>query len=155
MFFCKQSDPSLSNLQRAPLTTNSLRLLGQDETAGTTEELRGPIKWQAPEQLRGARRVYSFKSDVFSFAVLLTEIVNCRLPWHGFDNRSAAMEVVRGGRTEVDSHCAPALRNVIHQCWATELDARPTMEEVRAMLDRPFVEAEAGGNHLYDDIGDV
>jgi hypothetical protein len=114
------------------------------------------------------------------------------LPWHDLDNRSAAMEVVRGGRTEVDSHCAPALRGVIRQCWATELDfgddcnrsvlfwmqrstslinvrlkylctiqaarahcalalrgvirqcwatelnARPTMAEVCAMLDRPF-----------------
>jgi hypothetical protein len=77
--------------------------------------------------LRGARRAYSFKSDVFSFAVLLTEIVNRRLPWHNLSNRSAAIEVVSGARTEVDSHCAPALRNIIQQCWATAPDDRPTM----------------------------
>jgi serine/threonine protein kinase len=138
------------------------RQLGEDETAGTTEELRGPIKWQAPEQLRGARRAFSFKSDVFSYAVLLTEIVNGRLPWHGFDNISAAIEVASGARTEVDSKCAPALRTVIQLCWVTEADARPTMADVCAMLDRPMpvvyeqVEAVAvGAGRLYDDIDDV
>jgi serine/threonine protein kinase len=139
------------------------RLLGEDETAGTTEELRGPIKWQAPEQLRGARRAYSYKSDVFSFAVLLTEIVNGRLPWHDYDNRSAAIEVVSGARTVIDSRCAPALRSIIQQCWATVPDKRPTMAEVCALLDQPMpvvydevdVAPAAAVVSLYDDIGDV
>jgi serine/threonine protein kinase len=139
------------------------RLLDDDETAGMTEELRGPIKWQAPEQLRGARRAYSFKSDVFSFAVLLTEIVNRRLPWHNYSNRSAAIEVVSGARTEVDSHCAPALRCIIQQCWAIAPDDRPTMVDVCAMLDRPmpvvYDEVDVAPAkrvvNLYDDIGDV
>jgi serine/threonine protein kinase len=140
------------------------RLLDEDETAGTTEELRGPIKWQAPEQLRGrTRRVFSFKSDVFSFAVLLTEIVNRRLPWHDCDNRSAAIEVVSGARTVVDSHCTPALRTIIQRCWATAPDDRPTMADVCAMLDRPMpvvydeVEVEQAPvvSRIYDDIGDL
>jgi serine/threonine protein kinase len=139
------------------------RRLDDDETASTTEELRGPIKWQAPEQLRGARRAYSFKSDVFSFAVLLTEIVNRRLPWHNYSNRSAAIEVVSGARTVVDSHCAPALRNIIQRCWATAPDDRPTMAHVCAMLDRPMpvvydevdVPEAKWVVNLYDDIGDV
>jgi serine/threonine protein kinase len=140
------------------------RLLGEDEVAGVTEELRGPIKWQAPEQLRGrgGQRVYSFKSDVFSFAVLLTEIVNCRLPWHDFNNRAAAMEVVRGARTDVDSHCTPALRTVIHRCWVAPPDDRPTMADVCAMLDRPMpvvyedvIDSAPVLVQFYDDIGDV
>jgi hypothetical protein len=138
------------------------RVLDEDETAGTTSELRGPIKWQAPEQMRGTRRVYSFKSDVFSFAVLLTEIVNVRLPWANHDNRSAAIEVLSGARTEVGSQCAPALRDIIQQCWATAPEDRPTMAEVCALLDRPMpvvydevAQAVPVAVRFYDDIGDV
>jgi hypothetical protein len=114
------------------------RAFGLDETTGTTEELRGPVKWQAPEQLRGTRRTCSFKSDVFSFAVLLTEAVNNQLPWHDLSNLLAANEVVKGERTAINSRCAPALLKIIRQCWATDPDNRPTMFEVCAMLDKPM-----------------
>jgi serine/threonine protein kinase len=137
------------------------RLLSEDEDVGSTEERRGPIKWQAPEQLRGVRRTFSFKSDVFSFAVLLTEVVNNKLPWPGLENREAAIEVVQGERTQISSQCAPAIRSIIQKCWATNPDARPTMAELCAIFDKPMSSMtyetipNAKALALYDDIGDI
>jgi serine/threonine protein kinase len=134
------------------------RLLGEDELVGTTADGRGPLKWQAPEQLHGAR-VYSFKSDVFSFAVLLTEVVNNQLPWVHLTNKLAAVEVVKGFRTTISSQCAPALRAVIQKCWATDPDARPTMAEVVTILEGPMtVQYESvppAPASLYDDVDDI
>jgi serine/threonine protein kinase len=91
------------------------RLLGEDEDVGQTAERKGPIKWQAPEQLRGVTRTYSFKSDVFSFAVLLTEIVNNQLPWPDFTNQAAADRGCQGlshqDQLSVPGACAQSFKS--------------------------------------------
>jgi serine/threonine protein kinase len=137
------------------------RLLGEDEDVGQTAERKGPIKWQAPEQLRGVTRTYSFKSDVFSYAVLLTEIVNNQLPWPDFTNQAAAIEVVKGFRTKVSSQCPSSLRTLIQKCWNQDPDERPSMAEVAQLLENPAtLHYDAAPTipttkSFYDDVGDV
>ena len=41
----------------------------------------GSVLWMAPEILRG--QIYSEKVDVFSYAMCLVELVDCKLPWNG------------------------------------------------------------------------
>ena len=107
-----------------------------DDDSGQTMTLAGPIKWQAPEQFRGTPRQYSFKSDVFSFAVLLTELVGNQLPWPGINTVQAAVAVMRGERAAVPARTTPLLRAVIDQCWAQDSDARPTMDQVVELLSK-------------------
>ena len=51
-----------------------------EETANTTQEI-GPIKWMSPESLEN--REYSIRSDIFSYGVVLYEIVTRTDPWPG------------------------------------------------------------------------
>jgi hypothetical protein len=126
-------------LRLSPLTAKvsdfGMSRIVDDDGSGETMTLTGPIKWQAPEQFRGTPRQYSLKSDVFSFAVLLTELVGNCLPWPDVTNMQAAVAVHRGERTPVPERMTPLLRAVVDRCWAQAADARPTMADVVAMLD--------------------
>jgi hypothetical protein len=72
---------------------------------------------------------------VFSFAVLLTELVGNCLPWPDVTNTVAAVAVHRGERTPVPERMTPLLRAVVDKCWAQAADARPSMADVVAMLN--------------------
>jgi serine/threonine protein kinase len=51
--------------------------LGED--ANMTQSRVGPLKWMAPESIRHSR--YSLKSDVWSFAVTIVEILTREKPY--------------------------------------------------------------------------
>jgi hypothetical protein len=58
---------------------------------GYTASDVGPVKWSAPEAIR--RRRYSEASDVFSFGVLLYEMVAQGAPWRGHSNMDVVVLV--------------------------------------------------------------
>jgi len=62
----------------------SSRTAAQGGKVGYTASDVGPVKWSAPEAIR--RRRYSEASDVFSFGVLLFEMVTQGPPWAGHSN---------------------------------------------------------------------
>src|SRR5262249_30186555 len=55
------------------------RMKEQNEAAGKTRQEFGPLKWMAPESFKEGH--YSTKSDVFSFAVTVYEILAQTEPW--------------------------------------------------------------------------
>jgi serine/threonine protein kinase len=135
------------------------RVLRADELEVSEKASRGPIKWQAPEQLRGATRVHSYKTDVFSFAVLLTELVNNALPWSAVSNKEAAVLVaVHAKRTPIGPRATPHLRAVIQQCWTQSAAERPTMARVVELLANPTghydtsLNLEQSHTSHYDDV---
>ncbi|XP_066427524.1 tyrosine-protein kinase receptor UFO-like, partial [Molothrus aeneus] len=92
-----------------------------------------PVKWVALESL--AERVYTTKSDVWSFGVTMWEIAARGLtPYPGLEN-SEVFEFLRGGRRlGAPPLCPPSLYALMRRCWAADPRARPTFEELGGAL---------------------
>jgi len=117
------------------------RLRENNASKGLTKSTTGPVKWMAPEAIR--RRLYSSKSDVFSFGTLLYEIFVGRLPWDGRDNVEVMFEVCSGGRMDLQSAQLPGgLRELIEACWAQEPSDRPDMASVHETLSNLHAELD-------------
>ena len=96
---------------------------------------RLPIAWMAPESLRD--NVYTHKSDVWSFGVLLWELTSfARAPYGALGPREIAEEVAVGNRLAQPAACTMAMYAVMNRCWATASSDRPCFTEVGMMFNR-------------------
>ena len=109
------------------------------------------LQWMAPEQMRGARRKYSYKSDVFSYAVLLTELCGNTLPFPGVPNVDAAISVcTKKARTPIPARTPPLLREVIERGWEQDPADRPTMDMVVRWLVQQRVDIGVNEDEYCD-----
>jgi serine/threonine protein kinase len=69
-----------------------------EEANGKTQTMIGPIKWESPETWTSGSKVYSTKTDVFSFGVCLYVMYAGGPPWEGVGNIEVATRVLQGER---------------------------------------------------------
>jgi len=105
----------------------------------------GTIHWTAPEVLRGDEAKISPKIDVYSFAIILWELITGRVPYRGIRDAQivqlVAFETARPGpppqpgKSGVAPDCPVELCTIVADCWAEEPSIRPTFEELMRRLD--------------------
>ncbi|XP_053908929.1 tyrosine-protein kinase receptor UFO [Cuculus canorus] len=107
--------------------------VGGDDFYRQRRGSRVPVKWAAPESL--CHRLYSTKSDVWSFGVLSWEVFSGgRTPYPGVDN-SEIYELLRSGRRlPPPPHCTPKLYSLMLRCWSEDPRERPSFEELWGSL---------------------
>jgi len=123
----------------------------------------GTLKYMAPEvplTTRSPQPAYGQSCDVYSFGILLWEILHGRRPFEQLSGRQAIMAVLRGerpplllGEDRIDF--AP----IITSCWHQEAAQRPLMkvvvqdllqiEDALARLTKEELAASAMGTVLY------
>ncbi|XP_026755395.1 tyrosine kinase receptor Cad96Ca isoform X1 [Galleria mellonella] len=121
---------------------------------------RLPIRWMAPESLYDD--IFSVKSDIWSFGVLLWEIVTLgSTPYPGLSAGDVMRKVRDGYRLEKPEHCRRELYNIMYYCWEAEPPARPDFKEVVAMLERllctemDYIELERFPDHSYYNVQEL
>ena len=107
---------------------------GLSRTTDSSMDFCGAIPWRAPEVKSG---IFLQASDVYSYGIVLWELVTRKLPWEGVDMVTVVSEVRKGKRPEIPSNCLPLIQNLIERCWAAEPRYRPTFHEIIEIL-KPY-----------------
>eukprot|EP01087_Luapelamoeba_hula_P022681 TRINITY_DN8193_c0_g1_i2.p1 TRINITY_DN8193_c0_g1~~TRINITY_DN8193_c0_g1_i2.p1 ORF type:complete len:180 (-),score=31.16 TRINITY_DN8193_c0_g1_i2:61-600(-) len=89
--------------------------------------------WIAPEVITGQK--YTEKADVYSFGIILWEILTRQQPYKGMNYMNVSLEVVRGTRPKMPSNAPKRFAKLITRCWRGEPDKRPSMEKVVQFCD--------------------
>ena len=115
----------------AKLTDFGLSLTASGSTlASTMRAGGGTVAYQAPEQFDGT---FTAASEVYSFAIILWELLHGGRPWDGKTPAAIMRTVDRGQRPEVAA-AGSGLHEVMCECWAAEPSDRPTFEGAEARL---------------------
>ena len=112
---------------------------GKEYTLG--EKVTLPIKWTAPEVF--LYKKFTVKSDVWSFGILMTEIVTYgRIPYPGLLDDETISEICSGYRMPQPPACPEPLYQIMLYCWSREPERRPTFEYLQYTLEDYFVSTE-------------
>ncbi|RLM66738.1 serine/threonine-protein kinase STY8-like isoform X1 [Panicum miliaceum] len=107
----------------------------------------GTYRWMAPEVIN--HKPYDHRADVFSFAVVLWELVTSKIPYENLTPLQAALGVRQGMRLEIPPRVHPQLSKMIQQCWDENPNVRPSFAEITAELEDMLqhLQASKGANH--------
>lgn len=95
------------------------------------------LKWTAPEAALYNR--FTIKSDVWSFGIVLWEIITYgRTPYPSMNSRQAREATKRGYRMRCPSHCPNKLYSIMLNCWHKQPESRPTFETLNWQLEDFF-----------------
>ena len=92
---------------------------------------KGTFQWMAPEVIKGS--VYSESSDVFSFGIIMNELVTRIPPYHGTDKKDVAKKVVNNPnyRPPYNKKKVPKdWSDLMKRCWDHDEKKRPNFGEV-------------------------
>lgn len=103
----------------------------------------GTYRWMAPEVIN--HEPYDHKADVFSFAIVLWELVTLKLPYESMTPLQAALGVRQGNRPELPENTHPGLLDLMQRCWDTDPVVRPSFSEIEVELEELLKLVQASG----------
>ncbi|XP_026301103.1 fibroblast growth factor receptor homolog 1 isoform X2 [Apis mellifera] len=115
-----------------------------------TTDGRLPVKWMAPEAL--FHRVYTTQSDVWSYGILLWEIMTLGgTPYPSVPSVEKLFQLLRTGhRMEKPPCCSIEIYMLMRDCWSYQPNERPMFGELVEDLDRILT---ITANEEYLDLG--
>lgn len=132
--YAKLADFGLAKLSERPA-------LSGDATRTVTDELTrqgavvGTIAYMSPEQASG--KVLDARSDIFSFAIVLYQVVAGRRPFEGASDLETLQSIIHGAPRPMPEHIPAPLRAIVAKALEKNPAQRyPSMREMVADLRR-------------------
>jgi serine/threonine protein kinase len=120
------------------------------ETATMTGNI-GTAQWIAPEILNESR--YTFKADVYSFGIVLLEMVSNQVPFHGMHPLAVVMAVgTKKKKPSIPQNIHQCLTDLIHGCLEWDPRNRASIATVINALDT-FNAADSEVLDLSEKVG--
>lgn len=95
----------------------------------------GTYRWMAPEMIK--HEPYGRKVDVYSFGLIVWEMISGSIPYEDMTPVQAAFAVVNKNlRPEFSTNCPPAMQALIEHCWSTHSEKRPQFSQIVKILDQ-------------------
>eukprot|EP01101_Sappina_pedata_P013016 TRINITY_DN9327_c0_g1_i1.p1 TRINITY_DN9327_c0_g1~~TRINITY_DN9327_c0_g1_i1.p1 ORF type:complete len:1050 (-),score=229.93 TRINITY_DN9327_c0_g1_i1:59-3151(-) len=91
----------------------------------------GTAAWQAPEV---TDRVYLPESDVYSYGVLLWELISRKIPFEGVPTMEIVDRVKQGERPDISQLAKGTLQSLIQDCWRQDPKGRPSFSGITKRL---------------------
>lgn len=111
----------------------------------------------APESLYD--NIFTTKTDVWSFGILMWEIVTLgSTPYPGMAAGEVMRKVRDGYRLEKPEHCKREIYNIMYYCWDKDKDKRPQFTELVQTLEslmvseNDYIELDRFPDHSYYNI---
>ncbi|KAM3872255.1 protein-tyrosine kinase 6b [Diretmus argenteus] len=118
-YICKVADFGLARVIKEPFYI--------------TADKKIPYKWSAPEAISHGR--FSNKSDVWSFGILLYEIITYGgVPYPAYNNQEVYQQVSNGYRMPAPPKCPDFLYDIMLNCWSAEAADRPHFKDLKLQL---------------------
>ncbi|KAL6655135.1 hypothetical protein ACP70R_005961 [Stipagrostis hirtigluma subsp. patula] len=104
----------------------------------------GTYRWMAPEVIE--HKPYDHKADVFSFGILMWELITGKIPYEYLTPLQAAVGVVQKGlRPTIPKNTHAKLAELLQKCWQQDPAQRPDFSEILETLQR--ISEEVGDEH--------
>jgi serine/threonine protein kinase len=114
----------------------------------SSSHTRLPIRWMAPEAI--THRLFSEKSDVWSYGVCLWEMCTLgEVPYGYISNKEVAKAIASGDVLEKPDQCTLEIYELMQKCWIQRSKERPTFKEIKNYLEK-IIEAKLPNKNYID-----
>ncbi|XP_059636264.1 uncharacterized protein LOC132278488 [Cornus florida] len=117
---CKIGDLGLSKVKQHTLVSGGVR---------------GTLPWMAPELLSGKSNMVTEKIDVYSFGIVMWELLTGEEPYADMHCASIIGGIVNNTlRPQIPTWCDPEWKSLMERSWASDPTQRPSFSEISQRL---------------------
>ncbi|KAK9090432.1 hypothetical protein Sjap_023609 [Stephania japonica] len=105
-----------------------------ESQCGSGKGFTGTYRWMAPEMIK--EKHHTKKVDVYSFGIVLWELLTALTPFHDMTPEQAVFAVSqKNARPPLPADSPMAFNHLISRCWSSNPKRRPRFEEIVTILE--------------------
>jgi serine/threonine protein kinase len=126
----------------------TLHTLTTTSTTANEGRQAGTLPWMAPELVLSGSKCNE-STDVYSFGIIMYELMTCEVPFEGFNNVQIEAQLKNGLRPQLPDSIPegfpPEYIALMQRCWHQDASQRPSSHELQAALVGMDVSAQVNG----------